>query len=406
MGKISTILFLDNSFTFGGAIISLKTTMEGLDKDRFRPVLVTAQNPLYLSKHFLGIKWYSLEMKLPWIHDSIYRKISGLPVFKNNSFTKKLLGRFRSLVWLFFIILPESFRIYRIGRKQGAGLVHLNNSSGSQLSGIIAAKLLHVPCVAHLRDYEQQCRSARINAGLVDHHIAISESIKDNLVSLGVAQEKISVVYDAVNLSRFPQETSDHEPIGEIWGEGGELLIGWFGRIIRWKGTREFVMSLSSLKEKFEGFRAVVVGDSSDSKDLYYPEVKRLAGSLSLSNKVVFAGYKEDVVNLMSRMDIIAHTSITPEPFGMVIMEAMACGKPVVASNAGGGPLEIVKDGETGFLTDPKDPEKMSDALMTLLKDPDLRDKFGRAGRKRVESMFESSVHVREIEKIYQGLIE
>jgi glycosyltransferase involved in cell wall biosynthesis len=160
------------------------------------------------------------------------------------------------------------------------------------------------------------------------------------------------------------------------------------------------------LKGKFSNFRAVVVGDASDFEDLYYQEVKRLAASLNLSDKVVFAGYREDVFNLMSRMDIIAHTSITPEPFGMVIIEAMACGKPVVASSAGGGPLEIVKDGETGFLVDPKDPEKMGDALMALLKAPKLRDKFGRAGRKRVESMFESDLNVREIEKIYNKFLE
>lgn len=400
-----TILFVDNSFTFGGAIISLKTTVQALDKVRFRPVLVTAQDRSYLSKHFPDIEWRSLNMKLPWIHNRFYRKLSALPFFKNNAFMRKILNKSRSLLWAFCFTLPEAYKIYRIGRKHGVSLVHLNNAIGSQLSAVIAAKLLRVPCVAHLRCYEQPCRSAMISASLVDHHIAVSESVKKNLFSLGVNKEKISVIHDAVDLSVFPNNIEQNVFGAEkVFGESP--LIGWFGRIVRWKGLHEFIISINELYKKFKEFRVIIVGDNSDSGNIYYEEAKRLTNSLGLKDKITFAGYKENVLPFMKSMDIIAHTSVTPEPFGMVIIEAMACGKPVVASVAGGGgPLEIVKDGETGFLVDPKDPEKMSEVFQTLLKDEALRGKMGRAGRKRVESMFESSIHARKIEKIYQKLI-
>lgn len=401
----AVVVYIDNSFTFGGAINSLKTVIGALDKSKYRPVLVTAQKPAFLSTHFAGIEWHHLDMKLPWIHNRYYKKISAMPFLQRSVFGQKVLKKLRSIFWLAAFTLPEALRIYRIGKKHKAQLVHLNNALGSQLSGIVAAKLMKVPCVAHLRDYEQPCRSARANAARIDHHIAISASIKDNLSALGVSKDRISIVYDAVDPD-LPQTEGKGPKFREKKEDGNSpVLIGWFGRIIEWKGLREFVLGLKTFSETFSDFRAVVVGDPSDFGDRYYRSVKDLAEFLDLTDHIVFAGYQEDVMAIMEQMDIIVHSSITPEPFGMVIIEAMACSKPVVASAAGGGPLEIVRHGETGFLVDPKDPGQISNVLATLAGDRKLREKYGSAGRKRVESVFSSRVQVRALEAVYDNLL-
>ncbi|MBS0013786.1 MAG: glycosyltransferase family 4 protein [Desulfobacterales bacterium] len=406
MKKPATILYIDNSFTFGGAIISLRTTIDALNKEKFRPVLITAQSSSYLAMHFSDIHWFHLNMRLPRIHNRHHQKISESRFFRKRAFLKKMIDKIRSVFWMICFILPEALRIYRIGRKQGTGLVHLNNALGGQLSGIIAAKLLGVPCVAHLRDYEQPCHSARIHAGWVDHHIAISESVKNNLLALGVGPEKISIVYDSVDLAAFSQKTNANGLFRDLCVDGQQLLIGWFGRIIEWKGVREFVLCISELKQKFNDFQVIVVGDASDSATAYEQEVKALVQDLGLEKTIIFAGYRQEVIPIMNMMDIIVHTSITPEPFGMVIIEAMACSKPVVASSVGGGPLEIVKPGETGFLADPKKPREMSAALLALLTDRKLRNRFGNSGRKRVESLFASPVHIQQIEEIYRKFLQ
>ncbi len=405
MGNSKAILYIDNSISFGGAINSLQWTLKSIDRQKYRPILVTAQNSVHLSKHFREIEWYSLDMKVPWIHSRYYNKFYNLKIVQKNLRIKKAINIIRSLFWDIRFRLPEAFRLYRIGKRHSVKLLHFNNIIGSHLSGIIAAKLLRVPCVAHLRDYERPSKTTKAYAHCIDHHIAISESIKENLINLGVTLDKISVVYDAVDVQFFSKQTGIDDLRSEFGIRENELLIGFFGRIIEWKGVREFIFALNSLNKQFKQFRAIIVGDSSDFADSYYKEVKDLVESLQLKDKIVFTGYQEDVVPFIRMMDVVVHSSITPEPFGMVIIEAMACSKPVVASNVGGGPLEIVIDGETGFLVDPKDSDKIASALIKLLQDSNLRERFGESGRLRVKSNFDSKIQADKIKNIYDQLV-
>ncbi len=109
---------------------------------------------------------------------------------------------------MLFITLPEALLYWWIGRKHKVRLVHLNNIMGSQLAGILAAKMLNVPCIGHLRDFEEVDRVTKVYARLIDYHIAISGAIKDNLINLDVPREKIAVVYDAIDLQDFDDTVS------------------------------------------------------------------------------------------------------------------------------------------------------------------------------------------------------
>jgi glycosyltransferase involved in cell wall biosynthesis len=212
-------------------------------------------------------------------------------------------------------------------------------------------------------------------------------------------------VHDAIDVNAFSGVSDPSPLISEFGIAEDELLIGLFGRVIGWKGTREFVLAVERLSRQWDNFRAFIVGDPSDFDDGYYRQVKELAESLGVADKLVFTGYREDVAQLMHLMDVVVHTSISPEPFGMVIIEAMACGKPVVASNVGGGPLEIVDDGVTGFLVNPKDPDQTASELLTLFSDPGLRKKMGHAGRRKALEQYDSSVQAQRIEAIYEVLL-
>jgi glycosyltransferase involved in cell wall biosynthesis len=123
-----------------------------------------------------------------------------------------------------------------------------------------------------------------------------------------------------------------------------------------------------------------------------------------LENKVFFTGYRRDVPALMGMMNVIVHSSIRPEPFGMVLIEGMAMKKPVVASR-GGGPLDIVIEGETGFLAEMGDSRAMSKAITYLLNHPALRKKMGLAGHHRVVRDFASPRYAEQMERIFQLLL-
>ena len=398
------ILALDNTFTFGGAINSLGHLFGALDKEHFVPVLVTGQPSELLSERFPGCTCYHRLPRLPWVDNRGYLRLASLPPFRRPLLRKGLnLARF--CYWHLAVSLPEAWDYYRLGKKHRVRLVHLNNILGSQFPGILAAKALRVPIVAHLRDFEEIHPVTRFYAGLIDHHVAISAAIRDNLLELGVPAERISVVHDAIDLGEFAADL-DAAPLQAEFGlEPGQPRFGIFGRVVDWKGIREFLLAARQVVDRFPRARAFVVGSASDGEEAYFDEMRQLAGELGLGDRVIFTGYRRDVGALMKLMDVVVHASVRPEPFGMVIIEGMAMGKPVVATRAG-GPLDIVVEEETGLLVPPGDADALAVALTELLSRPEAARTMGEHGRRRVEDCFASPLYAARIEGIYQQTLE
>jgi glycosyltransferase involved in cell wall biosynthesis len=397
------VLYLDNTATFGGAINSLLYLLRALDKSRFAPVLVTTQPEEFLRRNFNFIQWRTVRIKRSWVDNSMYKKITGMRLF-SSGLGLKCVNRIRFFYRLLFITLPEAVRYWQIGRKYKVGLVHLNNIMGSQLAGILAAKMLNVPCVGHLRDFEEVDWVTRLYARFIDLHIAISGAIKDNLLRLAVPEEKIVVVYDAIDLQDFDDTVSIGHLRHEFSLNDEEQLFGIFGRIVGWKGTVEFVHAAALVIPSTPNSKAFIVGDCSDGNSGYLKVVKELIAEYGLEEKIILTGYRTDVPALMQLMDVIVHASITPEPFGMVLIEAMAMKKPVVATRMG-GPLDIMLDEQTGFLVSPGNTKEMAGAIERLLADKELASDMGRNGKKRVIDMFTKERYARQVEGVYTRLL-
>jgi glycosyltransferase involved in cell wall biosynthesis len=141
------------------------------------------------------------------------------------------------------------------------------------------------------------------------------------------------------------------------------------------------------VRQHFPNVRLVIVGEDDPRAHpgggSFRAELEAQVDRLGLRENVVFTGFQTDVARLVAAFDIYAMPT-WEEPYGMVFLEAMAMRKPVVAW-ANGGPLEIVKEGETGFLTEPHDTAQLAEAILKLLRDPALARQFGDAGRRRVE---------------------
>ncbi|MGI6388554.1 MAG: glycosyltransferase [Desulfomonilia bacterium] len=231
------VLYLDNSYTFGGAINSLEYLVRALDKDRYEPILVTGQPEDFLSEHFSDITYYHVDLKLQWVNNDFYKALVSVPLFRNRLMLRTL-NSLRGIYWIIFHDIPEALKYYRIGRRHQVRLVHLNNILGSQLSGILAARMLGVPCIAHLRDFEKPGFATRIHARLIHHHIAISSAIRDNLLELGVPVEKISIIHDAIDLDEFNDAVDTGYLEKEFSVKPEHKLFGVFGRVIGWKGNQ------------------------------------------------------------------------------------------------------------------------------------------------------------------------
>ncbi len=398
------ILYIDNTFTFGGAINSLLNLFKALNKEKYCPILITGQSDEFMASHFKGFIYYRRNLKLPWINNKPYKKIISFRICQNKILLKAI-NAVRFFYWLICITLPESFRYYKIGKRHDVKIVHLNNILSNQLAGIIASKLLNVPCVAHLRDFVGDIDFVtKLYARMIDHHIAISSAIKENLLSLEVPEHNISIVWDAVDLKEFNNNVSYQNLLEEFNVKKGEKTFGIFGRIIEWKGIKEFILSANYVFKEVSDAKAFIVGDSSDCYKHYYNSMITLVRNLGLDDKIVFTGFREDIPALINMMNVVVHASTRPEPFGMVLIEGMAMNKPIIATKAG-GPLDVIVDSESGFLVDIGDSVEMGRKIVHLLKNPDLSKKMGNNARERVVKYFCKERYAKEIEGIYRNLI-
>ncbi|MCS7261174.1 MAG: glycosyltransferase family 4 protein, partial [Anaerolineae bacterium] len=182
------------------------------------------------------------------------------------------------------------------------------------------------------------------------------------------------------------------------------VLIGTVGRVQPWKGHHIFLQVAQRVSQQLSGVRFVIVGGRVFAADADYEQrLRNLARELGIESYVFFAGHQADVAPWLAAMDIFVHCSAA-EPFGLVLVEAMAAARPVVAFADGGVP-EIVLDGETGILIAPGDVPHMAEAVAKLAVDRDLAQRMGTAGRKRAETVFSATRYVRQIEDVYEEIL-
>jgi glycosyltransferase involved in cell wall biosynthesis len=193
-----------------------------------------------------------------------------------------------------------------------------------------------------------------------------------------------------------PQRTVSSEDAraarAELGATDGEVVIGSFGRLQRWKGQDVFIAAARSVARERPQARFVVVGGATFGFEADYAEgLKAAAAVPELEGKVTFTGFRTDVPRLMAACDVVCHTSRVPEPFGLVIVEAMALGRAVIAT-AGGGPSEIISSPQEGVLIAPDDPRALAATMRELIDDPDRRARLGDRGRERVRTQFSIDV--------------
>jgi D-inositol-3-phosphate glycosyltransferase len=239
---------------------------------------------------------------------------------------------------------------------------------------------------------------ARLAAG-ADAVIATATEEVHELLDLGAEAESLHVVPCGVDLDLFTGT-----PDAERWWrhQGGRILS--LGRLVERKGVDTVIAALSRLDSEAE---LVIAGGPAGSFD-DDPEVRRLgaeAERLGVADRVRLVGPlgRGDVAGLLRSADVVACTPWY-EPFGIVPLEAMACGRPVVGS-AVGGLLDTVVDGVTGIHVPPRDPARLAEVLRELLADPDRREALGRAGAERVAQNYTWTKIAADTEKVYQRIM-
>ena len=235
--------------------------------------------------------------------------------------------------------------------------------------------------------------------------LAISNVIHRNVIATTpVSPERVLTLHDAVDTSVFSAETVDRFKVRREAGIPDDaLVVGFVGRFSPGKGLEDLLQAAHLLQPHHPAVRYLIVGEASHGEESYADAIHELSRRLDLQDVAVFAGYRSDVPSVMASFDILAFPSHA-ESFGVVLIEAMAMGKPVVSTNCD-GVLDIVLDGTTGITVPPKDPPALAHGLEQLIADADLRRRMGAAGRVRVLEHFDRTVQLRKLEEIYYSLL-
>ncbi len=286
------------------------------------------------------------------------------------------------------------FKIYRLFKKHLINTVILNLPSDLKVAGI-SAKIAGINNIIYRRGSAIPVKNSILNRFLfkkiVTEVIVNSNETKHTLLTKNpkmIDANKIKLVYNGIDLKKYDITTA------KIYnGLKDEIVLGSAGRLSKQKGQKYLIDIAKKLKSKNINFRLLIAGQGK-----LYNELINYAKKLNVENEVIFLGFVKDIKSFMNSIDIFLLTSLW-EGFGYVIVEAMACNKPVVAFNVSSNP-EIITDNETGFLINDFDTDKFTDKLELLINNKELRKKFGDKARNVVEKKFEINNTVKQIEQI------
>ncbi|CAG0981360.1 glycosyltransferase family 4 protein [Geobacter sp.] len=385
------ILYCENGVGYGGAVISLINLLEALDRDEFEPhVLTTASSGEYRRFGPVSV-WATMSGKF----FDPGKVAAALPSFPLRS---KLL----SLADYLFNVFPQAFAIITYARRNRIDIIHINNDPVGNLSGVIAARIVGIPCVCHVRGTLWDSSLTKRVMGAIDYFLPVSKFIRDEVLKFGVSPERVTIVPEGFDFSRFSDKTELN--IRDEFGIPADApLVGIAGVLMEWKGQETVIRSMRHVLEIFPECRLIIMGEAPEGHEWYRERLESVAEETGTSNRIVFTGFRKDTEQIFRQLDIVVHASLSPEPFGRVIVEGMAAGAAVVAS-ALGAPPEILEEGVTGMLVPPGDPYALGQALVKLLADDKLRRRIGKAAREEALSVYGLDKHAQLVEGVYRQL--
>jgi glycosyltransferase involved in cell wall biosynthesis len=399
MNNKTTALLVDQAVSFGGSIVVLGYIADILDKEKYRVVTVTELNEDILKNHlspeitsyFIPRMFnYVLSARIFSIIDKIKYKIIRVPT---NYLITAVQILFNS---------PYLFRLIHVIIKEKAQIIHVNNGMNN-LAPVFASYITGRKCIVHFHGIESPGILQKFLVKRVDEFITVSEYVKNELIKNGFPPSNMHVIYNpvkAVNVSDDIINSLKHT----YHIKQNDIVIGIVGRVAKWKGHREFLMAALDVLNLHPNVKVFIVGDSSDCGGEFESSIRQIVCESGFNDRIIFTGYTKQVAAYYNIFDICVHASIEPEPFGLVITEAMAYRKPIVASYLG-APREIIDDGIDGLLVDPNDTDNLASILNKLVANEKLRFYLANNGQKKAFNMYSLTDFGKSINHIYDVLV-
>jgi glycosyltransferase involved in cell wall biosynthesis len=360
------ILFLDQTGSLGGAELCLLDTAE-FYRDRCR-VALFSEGPF---RQALEQRQIPVEVLAP---ESIH-------VRKQTGWIGGIAG--------FARLVPLILQTTRLAHDYE--LIYANTQK-ALVVGAIASTLSKRPLVYHLHDIlsAEHFSAANLKVAVTLANqcaasvIANSQATRDAFMAAGGKSKLVHIVYNGFDPKKYYVSAAEKVKLRQDLGWDTRFIIGHFSRLSPWKGQH---ILLNALVQCPDHIAAVFVGDALFGETAYVQQLHQQVAELGLNDRVKFLGFRRDIPQLMAACDLVTHTSTAPEPFGRVIVEAMLCQTPVIATAAGGA-IELVNDGQTGWLVPPGEPLKLGKAIQYCYKNPQVAFQIASQGQSIARQRF------------------
>lgn len=366
--------------TVGGMQTHLLDLIRGIKNGQFEVVVVAPPNP--------RLRERLVELSVRLVELDIDDKVKPYKDFRTVLSLKKILRE----------VKPDIFHIH--GNKSA-----LVGRFAARLSGL---SMVTIVTVHNFLVYQEKgllkrilaSWAERVLARWTDLIIAVSEGLKQSLVSVeGIPAGKIVVIPNGISLKENKDYKVD-EGLKKSLGIGeGDTIVGTIGRLVWWKGHKVLIEAASLLLEKYPKLKVIIVGDGP-----FREELEQKIKQLKLEERIKLLGFVDDIGPYLSLFDVFTLPSLK-EPFGIVLLEAMAAKKPIIATRAGGVP-EIIEDGKTGILVEPSNSKELAKAIDTAVSDNSLMKRFVEKAYRVVLEKFTIETMVERTKEVYSDCLK
>jgi L-malate glycosyltransferase len=391
------VLYLDHAAEMGGAEFSLAELILALKaRQVVEPVVATAAGgdfARYLEQR--GISVLPLQLSA-----------------KARHFSREKAGNILAILVQFFYWRKSIKQLQHWLRENPVDLIHSNTLKMHGLSGFLG-KDSKMPLVWHMRDIPSHRGNAdRIIKAVSRYHspagiIAISDAVRESLQGIQASRFTLTI-HNGLDLSQLLEQKSTLSLRAEVRERFGlpqdARLIVSVGYFIPWKGQDTLIAAFSKVHAQYPDTRLVLIGRPIFQYAAEQKRLEEMAAMLGVAHAVYFLGEQLEIVSLLPAFDVFVCPS-TREPFGRVILEAMAAGIPIVATAAGGIP-EIVSDEKEALLVPPTQPQAMADAINRLLTDTAFGDTLVNNAKQRLTESFSLEKTVDKVFAAYKRLFE
>lgn len=379
------ILYLHAGAELYGADIILYNIVSNLDKSTFTPyVILPNDGPLVEKIRSVGV----------------YCEVVNYPILRRKYFNPKGI--------LYYVSEYAAKSKDIIKKLDGVKIDIIHNNTAAVLEGIYLKKKLKAKLIVHCHEIVKKPKFmnifyAKAFSRYADLTMCVSNAVKEHLETTANFKGKIIVCYNGIDNKIYNPNYDVREVQEELSIPQNALVVGMIGRVNAWKGQDDFLQAIERIGHK-DNVYYVLVGGVFAGEEWRMKELKEKIKSSPMSADIRLVDFRPDSYRIHNLIDIFVLPSTSPDPLPTVVLETMASGNPVVGYRHG-GVCEMCIDGETGLLADVCKPNELADKIEKLIDNEELRKKMGSAALERQHQEFSLEAHIRNLSKIYKGIL-